>query len=654
MRRLFIVFLLINVFLVSNCTEDEILSSNSSLSYLSGDGYEIIDPKKPELHTVNADGNSVTLQFTNHAYPDKPKGGYELMLNDERTREDIIPRLFSDQKNLSLTFSLSNPKKYSYQIYARWNSGYLRSNKLGANESLDGRDTTEPTNTPEDDPDEGHRDVSPAADLKEPVISDLSVNGNEVILKFVNFSSPAGPEGGYELMVDGQRTGENFVPRLFSQEKYLTLKFNISNPEAKYYQVYARWNSGYLRSNKAYPNQNTDNGSDDTPSFDSGYSEVSPAADLKEPVVSDLSVNDNEVTLKFVNFSSPASPEGGYELMVDGQRTGENFVPRLFSQEKYLTLKFNISNPESKYYQVYARWNSGYLRSAKAYPNQNMDDGSDDTPSFDGSVVNFRALKVWNFNGSTPESEGGVKFWGLEDGKIISVSGATDGKAARFYVDTKDRSHNRMELVMTEGMTPIMAQYFANDRGIAHAEMGNELVYQFRVKLSENWQKDTKFYDGDGFTSLFEFKQDYFSSRDPIKRIRDATFRLRISKDTYNFVFRATPESFEDAPRDSNGNIVQKGKAQVKNLSASSDFGKWRIWTVHAKWSSRSDGFIRIFRDNQLVYSRENQYTAYNDEPWLGPYMKFGLYDPWFKFGNDTGSDYKETYVDFVKVGIPE
>ena len=545
MRRLFIVFLLINVFLVSNCTEDEILSSNSSLSYLSSDGYEIIDLKKPELHTVNADGNSVTLQFTNHAYPDKPRGGYELMLNGNRTRESIIPRLFSDQKNLSLTFSLSNPEEYSYQIYARWHSGYLRSNKLNANESLN--DSSDGNETPSSSPVNEEENVTPPTDFKEPVISGISINGNDVKIKFVNFSSPDEPEGGYELMVNGERTRGKYTPRLFSNEKNLSMTFSISNPTDKYYQIYARWNSGYLRSNKLYPESSEDN------------------------------------------------TEG--------------------------TTEDNLGSTDS---------------------------------NDDPNLPNFKVLKEWNFDGSSPTSEGGLQLRSKSSNNtpIVNASGASNGKAIKIAVDNNRRANSRIELVTTSTMPSSMKNYFRSDKGFAYAKMDNEVIYQFKVKLTNNWQQDTRGFNGDGYTSLVEFKQDYYP-KDDIIRKRDATFRIRVAANQYNIVFRATGESFENAPRDSHGNIDQSGSAKVKKISAERDFGKWITWTIRANWTSKRNGYIYVYKNDQLVYSRTNTFTAYDDEPSLGPYMKFGLYDPWFARNNFTGSGYKEILFDFMRIGVP-
>ncbi|MEO0333506.1 MAG: heparin lyase I family protein, partial [Bacteroidota bacterium] len=417
------------------------------------------------------------------------------------------------------------------------------------------------------------------------------------------------------------------------------MTFSISQPQSTY-QVYARWNSGYKRSNEMKPGGSGqssspppgDEGSD-------GSGDVSQPSNITEPVISKLSINGSNVTLEFVNFASPKQPEGGFELIVDGKRTGTSIIPRLYSSKKNEKMVFSISNANDRCYRVYARWNSGYKSSKEVceeggqsgggsssppdsgndQPNDNPDDGEEKSY---GNVPSLRVLKEWNFNRSRPTSEGGVKFWGQDNARIESIGSANDNKAARFFMNTRDRSEYRTELVVTDDIPSSMARYFSNSRGLAYAKMGDEVIYQFRIMLSNKWDEDKRYHSGDGYTSIFEFKQDYFSSREKPDRIRDATFRVRVSKDKYNFVFRATNEPFSKAPKNKSGSIVQNGKARVKSVDASRDFGKWILWTVHVKWSPKSDGFLRVYKNNDLVYRRDNQFTAYDDQSWLGPYMK--------------------------------
>lgn len=555
MRKIYpILSLILLLICFTQCAEEELLTDSDLISDIQLSSAKTLDDKVPDITKVTASGSKVTIEFTNYAAPSRPEGGFELLVNGKRTYTNITPRLYSTGKNLKMTFSTNSPNS-TYQIYARWNSGYVKSNEMkpgGGNDSS----PSQPTDDDDDDSGSGSGDVYRPSNAKQAVISKLSFNGSKVTIDFVNFSAPSQPEGGFELMIDGKRTGTSIIPRLRSNQKNLKITFSYANPKEHCYQIYARWNSGYLSS---------------------------------------------EAVCK----------EGG-------QSTG-----------------------------------SGAPASDEDDDDSKDDDSSDDEGSY-SNVPSMKVLNAWNFNKSQPTSEGGVKFWGKDNCRIENVSSAVDNKAARFFMNTHNSSAYRTELVVTDDIPSAMAQYFSDSRGLAYAKMGNEVIYQFRVKLSDKWEKDSRYHSGDGYTSIFEFKQDYFSSREKPDRIRDATFRVRVSKNKYNFIFRATNEPFSKAPRNSEGSIVQDGRVQMKSVDASQDFGKWVQWTLHIKWSPNNDGFIRVYNNNDLVYRRENTYTAYDDASWLGPYFKFGLHDPWVKYGHDTGSSYKEVFFDHLRIGIPK
>ena len=51
----------------------------------------------------------------------------------------------------------------------------------------------------------------------------------------------------------------------------------------------------------------------------------------------------------------------------------------------------------------------------------------------------------------------------------------------------------------------------------------------------------------------------------------------------------------------------------------------WYEWTVHVKWSYQEDGFLEIWKNNELVVSKVGPNT-YNDA--IGPYLRLGIYQP--------------------------
>ncbi|MDJ0687951.1 MAG: heparin lyase I family protein [Xenococcaceae cyanobacterium MO_188.B32] len=51
----------------------------------------------------------------------------------------------------------------------------------------------------------------------------------------------------------------------------------------------------------------------------------------------------------------------------------------------------------------------------------------------------------------------------------------------------------------------------------------------------------------------------------------------------------------------------------------------WYEWDIHVKWSYQEDGFLEIWKNNELVVSKVGPNT-YNDA--IGPYFKTGIYQP--------------------------
>ena len=89
--------------------------------------------------------------------------------------------------------------------------------------------------------------------------------------------------------------------------------------------------------------------------------------------------------------------------------------------------------------------------------------------------------------------------------------------------------------------------------------------------------------------------------------------------------------------------------------------GEWVAWVIHAKWSPKDDGRIRIWKDGHLVVERTgvNVYTTIGVE--YTPYLKTGIYHPEWHLDNDRSrtafdaerpvATNKIVYVTDVKIG---
>lgn len=84
------------------------------------------------------------------------------------------------------------------------------------------------------------------------------------------------------------------------------------------------------------------------------------------------------------------------------------------------------------------------------------------------------------------------------------------------------------------------------------------------------------------------------------------------------------------------------------------DLGKyqtavWTDWVFHVKWSYKSDGLVEVWKNGKLVIRKTGPNT-YNDR--IGPYQKFGIYKPEWKYNRDESITTKRVvYFDSVRMG---
>ncbi len=519
-------------------------------------------------------------------------------------------------------------------------------------------------------------------DTRVPEITKVSTSGSKVTIEFTNYGAPKGPEGGFELMIEGKRTYTNVVPRLYSSDKSVKMTFSSSSPN-KTYQIYARWNSGYKRSNSMKPGSesasNTPPSGDDEKEDDNSSSgdsgDVKRPSNVNEPVISRLSFNGSKVTLEFVNFASPKQPEGGFELMVDGKRTGTSIIPRLYSKDKNPKMVFSISNPDDRCFQVYARWNSGYKGSKKvckeggnsgggSSPQDDSDDDNDDDKEDDkddknvgdnsglpSGLPNLKLLRGYEFNSNfgknVSQLKDGLKVHhlGHSKGKIVKEGGVG---AYHFRITPGSRSSKnyRQELVPRNLPSSHFRQGF-------RARWGQEYVFHMRTKLSKDYEI------GDGYISFVSMKNDYNIRREGsyTMHYEGDHFFLRHMYATRSGVgsqgatvkpyhYSATGEKIYPGKDFHPARRTGSGYAKLQD-----DFGKWVTWTFHIKWSFGSNGFFKVYKNGKLFHSH-NGPNSYKDGD--APYFKFGLYNSWWKNGQKTGATLQEMYVDYVRVYVPK
>jgi hypothetical protein len=385
----------------------------------------------------------------------------------------------------------------------------------------------------------------------------------------------------------------------------------------------------------------------------------------KEPVLEKVHINGDKVTLEFRNYAAPDIPWGGFELIVNKKRTRNEIIPWVYSSEQRIQMSFTMKDAQNQCYQVYARWSDGFIASNEVCgatgstgsekPITEPEPEPDPTPApgpvedVTLPISNMKLLRGYEFENNIGRNvdvaRDGLKVHhlGHKNGKVVSVDGVG---AYHFRITPGTYSTNnptwRQELVPRNLPSP----YFNNG---FEAKWGMEYVYQIRMKMTSDYDL------GKEYLSVISTKNDYTISR-------EGSFIFFTEGDHYYFA-----QKYAERPnigRNEENNVPKWYGSVGENLTPGKDFsrsslfgsgyktiendkGKWVTWTIHVKWSYNNDGFLRVYKGDNLFHSY-NGPNSYNDQK--GPYIKFGLYNSWWKHGNRTGSNSQEMYVDYFRV----
>lgn len=289
----------------------------------------------------------------------------------------------------------------------------------------------------------------------------------------------------------------------------------------------------------------------------------------------------------------------------------------------------------------------------------------DDLPPALPSLQLLRAYEFEdNIGRNVSIEQDGIKVHHLsrEGGIVEAVDGGDRGKvgAYHFKIEHDPYTYKGSGKFYRQELQPrdLPSPYFKNGW---QAKFGQEYVYQIRMKMTENYQI------GKEYVSFMGGKNDYSLSRNGTA--------LKTAGDHYRFDMQfdtksgGTGSGQEDGPYASwrRKHFASDGKELVPRRDyndasfmgsgyhkLSDDIGKWVVWTWHVKWSYGSEGFIRIYKDDQLFISYDGPNT-FKDEDDRAPYFKFGIYNNYWKnLKNNTGSKVQETYVDYFRVYVPE
>jgi hypothetical protein len=104
-------------------------------------------------------------------------------------------------------------------------------------------------------------------------------------------------------------------------------------------------------------------------------------------------------------------------------------------------------------------------------------------------------------------------------------------------------------------------------------------------------------------------------------------------------------QSTFDPNHDSTSSTVQAEQFRAGPIEKN----RWNDWVIHVKWSYGSDGLLEIWKDGAKVVNK-NGPNCSNDD--LGPYIKIGVYNPfWRERSGATAEDKRTIHYDSVRVG---
>ncbi|MGK7912707.1 MAG: DUF4347 domain-containing protein [Synechococcus sp.] len=191
------------------------------------------------------------------------------------------------------------------------------------------------------------------------------------------------------------------------------------------------------------------------------------------------------------------------------------------------------------------------------------------------------------------------------------------GKVLRFDLRRTDplaRNKHRAE-VRPKPNTPI--------------EFGKNYTYSVRLYIPKDWKSD----------GSMEVVSQWHGVPDKHlgENFRNAPASFRISGNSFSL------RQAWDADAVTNTKDKSSYGSRKTNLGPLTR-GQWIDWTFEVRWSHKSDGVFRVFRDGELMLDRTGPNTFNDKEP---PYAKFGIYKPdWTARAHKSSTSRRVLYAD--------
>ena len=179
-----------------------------------------------------------------------------------------------------------------------------------------------------------------------------------------------------------------------------------------------------------------------------------------------------------------------------------------------------------------------------------------------------------------------------------------------------------------------------------HAKLEKEYWYGIRIYLPKDLiiDKDREIIMQWHDQPDWEFKEDW---RSPPVELNISN--IAASSRVKNYILFVRSDAREiTPPKGSKNRFEQETRFDIGSIEE--DLGKWTQWVLHVKWSYKDDGFLKLWKNGNVVLNLPNHPNTYNDK--YGPYFKFGIYKWTWKKSKGAQQDFTRIiYYDDVYIG---
>ncbi|MEM9537438.1 MAG: DUF4347 domain-containing protein [Cyanobacteria bacterium P01_E01_bin.45] len=160
-------------------------------------------------------------------------------------------------------------------------------------------------------------------------------------------------------------------------------------------------------------------------------------------------------------------------------------------------------------------------------------------------------------------------------------------------------------------------------------KFGQNYTYSLRTYIPNDWQSDSSM----EIITQWHAKPDTHLG----ETWRNPPAALRIQGNSFNL------KQAWDADAVTNTKDKTSHGSRTTNLG-SLNRGEWTDWSFEIKWSYKSDGIFRVYKDGELVFDKKGPNT-FNDK--LAPFSKMGIYKPDWKARPEKSSTTRRVlYID--------